>query len=98
MSDVSEIFWIEGNPSPGLAIVARPQGDDWLEDELRGIKQGGIDTVVSLLEPHEAEFLGLAEEQAAAEQAGLQFLSYPIPDGRVPSSTPGFRAFVRGIA
>jgi protein-tyrosine phosphatase len=95
---VSEIFWIEGNPPPGLAIVARPQGDERLEGELRHIKQGGIDTVVSLLEPFEADVLGLAEEQATAERVGLSFLSYPIPDGTVPQNMAAFRAFVHGIS
>jgi protein-tyrosine phosphatase len=95
---VSEIFWIEGNPPPALAIVARPQGDDWLEDELRGIKRGGIDTVVSLLEPHEAGMLGLAEEPATAERVGLRFLSYPIRDGSVPANAAAFRAFVHGVS
>jgi protein-tyrosine phosphatase len=98
MSDVSEIFWIEGDPRPGLAIVARPQGDERLEGELRSINQEGIDTVVSLLEPYEADVLGLAEEQATAQRVGLQFLSYPIPDGNIPSDTPAFRDFVRDIA
>ncbi|HEY1895490.1 MAG TPA: hypothetical protein VGG62_04420, partial [Terracidiphilus sp.] len=63
-----DIHWIEGNPPPGLAIVIRPQGDDQLEDELRRLRQGGIDTIVSLLEPFEADFLGLANEQATAER------------------------------
>ena len=98
MSDVSEIFWIEGDPAPGLAIVARPNGDNCLEVELRQIKQGGIDTVVSLLEPYEEAVLGLAEERATAKHVGLRFLSYPIPDGQIPSDSPSFRAFVRGIA
>jgi protein-tyrosine phosphatase len=109
VSDVSEIFWIEGDAylnneelgtpaASGLAIVARPQGDDRLEGELRGIKQGGIDTVVSLLEPYEADVLGLGGEQAIAQRVGLQFLSFPIRDGDIPSDTPAFRAFVRGIA
>jgi len=95
---MSEIFWIEGNPLPGLAIVARPQGDDRLEDELRHIRRGGIDTVVSLLEPLEADVLGLGAEQATAEHVGLEFLSYPIQDGRVPPNTAAFRAFVRDLA
>jgi protein-tyrosine phosphatase len=111
MSDVYEIFWIESysNPgkedkslqtaaAPGLAIVARPRGDNGLEDELRQMKQGGIDTLVSLLESYEADVLGLADEQATAQRVGLQFLSYPIPDGQIPADTPSFRAFVRGIA
>jgi protein-tyrosine phosphatase len=95
---VPDIHWIEGNPPPGLAIVTRPQGDDRLEDELRGVRNGGIDTIVSLLEPFEAEFLGLADEQATAERVGLKFLSFPIRDGSVPRDVAQFRSFVRGIA
>jgi protein-tyrosine phosphatase len=98
MSPLADIFWIEGNPPPGLAIVIRPQGDDQLEDELRRIRQGGIDTIVSLLEPFEADFLGLAEEQSTAERVGLKFLSYPIRDGSVPRHVAQFRSFVRAIA
>ena len=93
-----DIHWIEGNPAPGLAIVIRPQGDDRLEDELREIRQGGIDTIVSLLEPFEADYLGLADEQATAERVGLKFHSFPIRDGSVPRNVAQFRAFVREIA
>ena len=93
-----EIFWIEGNPEPRLAVVARPRGEELLEDELRRVREGGIDTIISLLEPFEAEFLGLAEEAAAAGRAGLMFLSYPIADGTVPRDVRRFRGFVRGIA
>ena len=92
------IHWIEGNPPPGVAIVIRPQGDDRLEYELREIRDRGIDTIVSLLEPFEADFLGLANERGAAERVGLKFLSYPIRDGSVPRDVAGFRSFVREIA
>ena len=95
---MSEIHWIEGNPPPGVAIVIRPEGDDQLEGELRRIRHGGIDTIVSLLEPFEADFLGLADEQAASERVGLKFLSYPIRDGTVPRDVARFRCFARGIA
>lgn len=95
---MSDIHWIEGNPAPGLAIVIRPQGHDQLEDELRRIRDGGIDTIVSLLEPFEADFLGLAEEEAAAGRVGLKFLSYPIRDGNVPRDVARFRSFVDGVA
>jgi protein-tyrosine phosphatase len=95
---VPDIHWIEGNPPPGLAIAIRPQGDDQLEDELREIRHGGIDTIVSLLELFEADYLGLADEQAAAERVGLKFLSFPIRDGSVPRNVAQFRSFVTGIA
>lgn len=93
-----DIHWIEGNPPPGLAIVIRPLGDDRLEGELREVRNGGIDAIVSLLEPFEEDFLGLAEERATAERVGLKFLSYPIRDGSVPRDVAKFRSFMQGIA
>jgi protein-tyrosine phosphatase len=96
--NVSEIFWIEGEPPARLAIVLRPAGDDWLADELSGLKRGGIDTLVSMLEPWEAEALGLAREGQLAEAAGMQFLSFPIPDRQTPERVGAFRAFAGELA
>ena len=95
---MSDIFWIQGNPRPGIAIVARPFGGGSLKNEMLLLKRGGIDTLVSLLEEHEAEWLGLGKERAAAERAGLEFLSYPITDTQVPRSTVDFRRFVADLA
>lgn len=95
---MNDIFWIKGEGAPHLAIVMRPLGDDWLEDELRRIKQNGIDVLVSLLEPFEARMLGLAQEEPLARAAGIEFLSYPIPDTQVPEDAAGFRRFVSGLA
>jgi protein-tyrosine phosphatase len=95
---LGDIHWIEGNPPPGLAIVIRPLGDDRLEEELRQIRAGGIDTIVSLLELFEADYLGLSHERAIAERVGLKFLSFPIRDGNVPRNVVQFRSFVGGIA
>ena len=79
-------------PVPGpwvgrLAIMARPRGGDWLEDEAAGWRRAGIDVVVSLLEEDEAGQLGLDGEAQAAEVKRIRFISYPIPDRGVPAST-----------
>ena len=92
------IFWIDENPRSGLAIVARPLGTEWLKNEMLALKHGGIDTLVSLLEPREAEWLGLENERVEAEKAGLVFLNFPITDTRVPSKVMRFRAFVSDLA
>lgn len=94
---MNEIFWINGAELPHLAIVLRPRGE-WLESELRQLKESGIQTLVSLLEPFEAELLGLDKEPAVAARVGLEFLSHPIPDTHVPPDVSGFRQFVSGIA
>ena len=98
MSAVQDVFWIGGDNAPSLAIVLRPRGEDWLEDEMRRLKRNGIDTIVSMIEPQEAELLGLAEEAEKAHGAGLQFLSFPIPDRNLPVNTAEFREFVSNLA
>ena len=95
---MDSIFWIKGNPPAPLAIVLRPRGEDWLEDELLRMKGEGIQTLVSLLERREAFLLGLAEEHPIADHLGLKFLSYPIPDKTIPSDVDAFQKFIAGLA
>ena len=97
---MNDVFWIEGNPrriSGQLAVVMRPRGDELLQAELLGLKQAGIQTLVSMLEDWEAESLGLSRERIASERIGLRFLSYPIPDRDTPSDRVSFDAFVNGL-
>jgi protein-tyrosine phosphatase len=95
---VDEVLWIEANPPVPLAIVLCPYGGSILEDELREMARSGVQTLVSLLEPKEADWLGLGEEGPLAERAGMKFLFFPIQDVHVPASLPAFRAFVAGLA
>ena len=69
-----------------------------LHNQLLAIKLAGIETLVSMLEQDEAALLGLSQEARLAEQVGLQFLSYPIPDARIPQSTTIFRSFIAEVA
>ena len=81
-----------------MAIVLRPQGEATLKDELLEIKYSGVETLVSLLEPNEARWLGLENEGPLAHEAGMRFLSYPILDVHVPDDADSFRAFVSYLA
>ena len=96
MKDVS---WIAENAeTPRLAIVMRPRGGEWLHDELLRIRTAGVQTVVSMLEPWEADALGLAEEQKLAEQVGLKFISFPIRDRSTPANKLDFHRFISDLA
>ena len=80
------IYWTQ-NKFPGrIAIVPRPRGGDWLEDEILSFKQSGIDVIVSLIEKQEEIDLGLEPEKEVAEANGLLFFSFPIVDRNVPTS------------
>jgi protein-tyrosine phosphatase len=95
---VGRVFWIDGDPQSGLAIVLRPRGDEWVREDLEEMKQSGVQTLISLLHPHEAVWLGLADEAAIALELGLGFVSYPILDAHVPDDEDHFRSFVSGLA
>jgi protein-tyrosine phosphatase len=92
------IFWIKGIPVAPLAILIRPRGDDLLEDALLRIKESGIQTLVSMMENWEADSLGLADEGQLAKEIGLKFLTFPIPDTRIPIDAAAFRSFVIDLA
>ena len=94
---ISEFYWIPGPWSGRLAIIARPRGGDWLDDEAGGWRRAGVDLVVSLLEDEEAEQLELELESNASASNGVSFVSFPIPDRGVPVSTPDALALLRDI-
>lgn len=95
---MGDVFWINGQDAPYLAVVLCPFGDDRLADDLREMKRQGVETVVSMLEDYEAVLLGVDKERLVAEREGLLFISFPIPDGTTPKNLAAFREFVTGLA
>jgi protein-tyrosine phosphatase len=65
-----------------------------LEDEIRALKSEGVDVIVSALEADEVAELELLQEEAFCRAAGIEFLSFPIPDRSLPESAGQFEAFV----
>ncbi len=98
LGDVAEVFWIGGNPQAPLAIALCPRGGRALKDDLRAMAKSGVQTLVSMLEPEEADWLGLGEESLLAQKMGMEFLSFPIQDVSVPASVTGFREFAANVA
>lgn len=91
-------YWIDTGHSGRLAILSRPRGGDWLEDEARAWARAGIDVVVSLLEADEAADLDLADEAKAAEAGGIQFVGLPVPDRGVPESPAAVARLAASLA
>lgn len=81
----SELYWIDVASLPKLAIMARPRAGDWLEDEVAHWKRSGVEIVVSLLERHEVDDLGLGIEATLCGENGIEYLSFPIPDRGLPN-------------
>jgi protein-tyrosine phosphatase len=90
-------FWVKTENNLRLAIVSRPRGGDWLEDEIAHIKRDGIDVLVSMLPEDEANELDLSSEAELCSAAGVDFKSFPITDRETPASNAAFREFIEGL-
>ena len=82
----AQAYWMEGPWRGRLAILPRPRGGDWLEDEIFDWHWYDIDMVVSLLTPDEIAEFDLQDEKEVCEAYGIEFVSFPIPDRGVPAS------------
>jgi protein-tyrosine phosphatase len=69
-----------------LAIVPRPRGGDWLDDEASEWQCSAFDLIVSLLTAEEVAEFNLEREGEACEAKGIEFIRFEIPDRRVPAS------------
>ena len=80
----TEYYWIKGPWKGRLAIVPRPRGGDWLEDEIHSWHEAGLEITVSLLTPPEIEEFDLDPEEELARAQDIEFIPSPIPDRGIP--------------
>jgi protein-tyrosine phosphatase len=92
------IYWLDVPKAWRLATMPRPRAGDWLLDEIAGWRAESIDIVVSLLEQHEVVELELQQEPESCQAAGIEFISFPIPDRSVPASMTGTERLVRTLS
>lgn len=91
------IFVVAKLEAGRLAIMPRPVPGEWIEDEFAGIAKFGIHSVVSLLEPEEADAIGLSQEASQCARNHLSFVAYPIPDRGLPESIGEFARFTSDL-
>jgi hypothetical protein len=97
MKSPATIYSIDG-PGPGrLAIVPRPRGGEWLEDEACAWQHAGVDLIVSLLTADEVDSFDLTQEGKILQTHGLRFFQFPIVDRSVPSSVSQAMALVEKL-
>lgn len=93
----AELYWIADASYGRLAIASRPRAGDWLVDELPSWQTASVDVIVSLLTEDEVGELDLQRESTLCSEIGLTFLSHPICDRGVPSSTGSFLGLVEQL-
>lgn len=93
----TEIHWLEGPWDGRLAILPRPRGGDWLEDEVRSWRSAGVDVVVSTLRSDENANFNLAREEELSNANGIEFIAFPITDRSVPPSAKAVAELVHRL-
>src|ERR1035437_10580986 len=84
------LHWVTGIGSHRLALMARPQGGEWLGEEVSALREAKVDSLVSLLEPAEVRELALNDEPTLCGKYGIAYRSFPIPDRGTPLSVARF--------
>jgi protein-tyrosine phosphatase len=92
-----KIYWISGSESGQAAIMPRPRGGDWLEDEIISLRKSNLDAVISLLEPGEVSEFELEHEEKFCQKHGITFHSFSIPDRNIPSSMRDAQKFIQQL-
>jgi protein-tyrosine phosphatase len=82
----ANLHWIERPGSGRLAILARPRGGDWLEDEVLSWKNAGVKVLVSALTPEEILELDLEKEKSLCQTHAIDAISFPVKDREVTST------------
>jgi protein-tyrosine phosphatase len=93
----AKVYWVDNGPGR-IGIMPRPRGGDWLEDEIRSLRNAGVDVLVSLLTGEEAQELDLTQEAALCARSGIEFLSFPVLDRDVPARDSNTEAFLARLA
>ncbi|MEL6698015.1 MAG: dual specificity protein phosphatase family protein [Bacteroidota bacterium] len=94
----AEIYWIPYTAPGQIAVMQKPPGFQWLEEEMHELKSQGVDILVSALEPFESEVLGLSEEKLKAEAACMEFYNYPIVDHDIPDEFPSILKLIATLS
>lgn len=91
------IYWINDFEKGNLGMMARPRGNDWLQDEVTRLKLLNVNIVISLLEYNEVMELEIEKESEICQASNIDFISFPIKDRGVPVNRDGYIELVKKI-
>ncbi len=85
MSATARLYTVQMLSAGKVSIMPRPRGSEWLIDEIKMLRDKGVNVLVSLLTPGEIAELDLAQESEICRNQGITYLSYPISDHGIPA-------------
>ena len=84
---LTKVYWLHTFDNLAkIGIMARPRGNDWLEDEIINLKLKKVEVLISLLERSEIDELKLELEPKLCSSKQIEFINFPIPDRDIPNN------------
>ena len=93
----AEVFWTKEKCPGRIALVPRPRGGEWLEDEAAAWSNAGLDVIVSMLEAEEIKNFELEREAELCVENGIEFVACPVTDRSVPKVNEEFLQVIRHL-
>lgn len=87
---IAEVFWTKEKYPGRIALVARPRGGEWFEDEAAAWAKADLDIVVSMLDAEETRAFELQREAEFCAANGIEFIAFPVTDRSVPDLNQEF--------
>jgi protein-tyrosine phosphatase len=93
-----KLYWILNQNASRLGIMPRPRGGEWLEDEIRSLRDQGVDVLISLLTPEEITELDLQKEASLCQALGIRFFQFAIEDRTIPRDREMILELVKDVS
>ncbi|CAN5820702.1 hypothetical protein BH20ACI4_BH20ACI4_32140 [soil metagenome] len=93
----AEVFWTKEKYPGRIALVPRPRGGEWLEDEAAAWSNAGLDVIVSMLDAEETQSFELEREAEFCAANGIEFVACPVADRSVPEINEAFLQVVEKL-
>lgn len=94
---IAEVFWTKEKYPGRIALVPRPRGGEWLENETAAWSDVGIDVIVSMLEAEETRAFELEREAEFCAENGIEFVACPVTDRSIPKMNEAFLRTIRQL-
>lgn len=94
---IAEVFWTKEKYPGRIALVPRPRGGEWLEDEAKSWANAGLVVIVSMLEAEENDWFDLGREAEFCGENGIEFISCPVTDRSIPKIDENFLQLVEKL-
>lgn len=92
---IAKVFWTKENYPGQIALVPRPRGGEWLEDEAVAWSDAGLDVIVSMLDLEETHSFELEQEYKFCAENNIEFVACPVKDRSVPEANEQFLQVIK---